>query len=135
MGPEHTTGRMIKPLGVSVQISGNQSANDLSVNKQERGMSAYVIANYDITDEEGYQSYVGAVGPTVFSHGGEILVAGPGSEIVEGSPGAVSVVLKFPSMEALRGWYDSSEYQNIITRRTDNTEGSVIFANEFVMPE
>lgn len=98
-------------------------------------MSAYLIANYDITDEEGYQSYAGAVRSTVFSHGGEILVAGPGSEIIEGSPGAASVVLKFPSMEALRGWYNSSEYQKIIKLRTDNTEGSVIFANGFVMPE
>jgi uncharacterized protein (DUF1330 family) len=97
-------------------------------------MSAYLIANYDITDEEGYQSYVEAVGPTVFSHGGEILVAGPGSEIIEGSPGAITVVLKFPSMEALRGWYGSAEYQKIITLRTDNTAGSVVFANEFVLP-
>ncbi len=97
-------------------------------------MTAYLIANYDITNEEGYQSYVGAVGPTILSHGGEILVAGPGSEIVEGSPGAITAVLKFPSMEALRGWYDSSEYQGIIALRTDNTEGGLVFANEFVMP-
>ncbi|MCZ6805116.1 MAG: DUF1330 domain-containing protein [Proteobacteria bacterium] len=43
-------------------------------------------------------------------------------------------MLKFPSMEALRGWYDSSEYQEIIALRTDNTEGGLVFANEFVIP-
>lgn len=97
-------------------------------------MTAYVIANYNITNAEGYQSYVGGVGPTIIGHGGEILVAGPGSEIVEGTPGAVTVILRFPSMEAARGWYDSPEYQEIIALRTDNTEGGMVFANEFVMP-
>jgi uncharacterized protein (DUF1330 family) len=97
-------------------------------------MTAYLIANYDIINEEGYQSYVGAVVPTMASHGGEILVAGPGSEIIEGTPGAITVVLKFPSMEALRGWYNSSEYQEIIALRTENTKGSVVFANELVIP-
>ena len=37
-------------------------------------------------------------------------------------------------MEALRNWYDSPEYQAIIALRTDNTEGNMVFANEFVMP-
>ena len=97
-------------------------------------MSGYLIANYNITNPEGYQSYLAAVGPTIVAHGGEILVAGPGSEAVEGQPGAVTVVLKFPSKEALRAWYDSDEYQKIIHHRTDNTEGSLVFADEFVMP-
>ena len=97
-------------------------------------MTAYLIANYDITNEKGYQSYVASVVPTILGHGGEILVAGPGSEVVEGDPGAITVVLRFPSMEALRGWYGSPEYQKIIALRTDNTEGGMVFANEFVMP-
>ena len=97
-------------------------------------MDAYLISNFDITNNEGYQTYVGAVVPTLLSHGGEILVAGPGSEIIEGAAGAEIVVLKFPSMEALRGWYESPEYQEIIARRTENTEGSVVIANEFVIP-
>jgi uncharacterized protein (DUF1330 family) len=97
-------------------------------------MPAYLIGNYDITNQEGYESYVAAVVPTMLSYSGEILVAGPGSEIIEGTPGAITVVLKFPSMEALRGWYDSSEYQEIIALRTENTVGSVVFANELVIP-
>jgi len=99
-----------------------------------RNMAGYLIANYQITNEEGYQSYIASVGPTIAAHGGEILVAGPGSEAIEGNPGAVTVVLKFPSKEALRGWYESAEYQEIINLRTDNTEGLLVFADEFVMP-
>ena len=97
-------------------------------------MAGYLIANYNITNAEGYQKYIAAVGPTIFSHGGEILVAGEGSEAIEGSPGSVTVVLKFPSKDALRGWYDSAEYQAILHLRTDNTEGGLVFAEQFVLP-
>ena len=97
-------------------------------------MAGYLIANYKITNPEGYQAYPAAVRPTILAHGGEILVAGPGSAPIEGNPDPVTVVLKFPSMDALRGWYDSPEYQEIVHLRTDNSEGSVVFADEFVMP-
>ena len=97
-------------------------------------MAGYLIANYNITNEEAYQQYLATVGPTIVTHGGEILVAGPGSEAVEGEPGSVTVVVKFPSKDALRAWYDSPEYQEIIHHRTDNTEGTLVFADEFVMP-
>lgn len=97
-------------------------------------MAGYLIANYSITNPEGYQSYIAAVGPTILAHQGEVLVAGEGSEAVEGKPGAVTIVLKFPTKEALRAWYDSPEYQEIIHLRTDNTEGVLVFADEFVMP-
>ena len=97
-------------------------------------MAGYLIANYNITNPEGYQSYLAVVVPTIVAHGGEILVAGDGSEAVEGNPGPITVVLKFPSKEALRGWYDSPEYQEIIHRRTDNTDGLLVFAETFVVP-
>ena len=80
------------------------------------------------------RQYLVTVGPTIVTHGGEILVAGPGSEAVEGEPGSVTVVLKFPSKDAMRAWYDSTEYQEFIHHRTDNTEGTLVFADEFVMP-
>ena len=97
-------------------------------------MASYLIANYTVTNPEQYGSYVAVVGPIIFAHGGKILVGGPGSTPVEGNPGAVTIVLEFPSREALQGWYDSPEYQEIISLRTDNTEGSIVFADEFVMP-
>ena len=97
-------------------------------------MAGYLIANYSINNVEGYQAYIAVVGPTIVAHGGEILVAGEGSEPVEGTPGPVTVVLKFPSKDALRTWYESPEYQEIVHLRTDNTEGFLVFADEFVMP-
>lgn len=97
-------------------------------------MAAYFIANYRITNEAGYQAYIAAADPTILAHNGDILVGGPGSELVEGDPEPVTVVLRFSSMSALRRWYESPEYQKIISLRTDNTVGTVVFADEFAMP-
>jgi uncharacterized protein (DUF1330 family) len=98
-------------------------------------MASYLIANYNVVDQDGYNQYLGAVGTTIAAHEGKILVAGPGSTPVEGDPGEITVVLEFPSRQALEGWYDSPEYQEIIHLRTDNTEGGLVFADEFSVPD
>ncbi len=97
-------------------------------------MSGYIVVNYRITDPDAYRAYTSAVVPTIQAHGGEILVAGPGSEVVEGSPEPVTVVVRFPSRQAARDWYDSPEYQAIIHHRLNNTEGSMVLAEEFQLP-
>jgi len=43
-------------------------------------MSGYLIVNYRVTNAEGFKAYTNAVAPTIFTHGGKILVAEPGSE-------------------------------------------------------
>jgi uncharacterized protein (DUF1330 family) len=97
-------------------------------------VAAYVVANYRVTNPESYEAYPSAVGPILAAHGAEILVADLESEVSEGEAGPVTVVLKFPTMEAARAFYDSPEYREIIHLRTDNTEGFVAFTNEFVAP-
>lgn len=97
-------------------------------------MSGYLIVTYRVTNTEGFKSYTAAAGGTIVAHGGEILVAGPGSEALEGDPYPITVVVKFPSKEALRTWYASPEYQAILHHRLDNTEGAAVIADEFKFP-
>ena len=97
-------------------------------------MAAFLVANYRITNAESYGAYPPAVFPTLASHGVEVLVADYESEVVEGQPSSVTIVLKFASKEAARAWYDSPEYQEILHLRTDNSEGFLVFADGFVMP-
>ncbi len=94
-------------------------------------MAAYLVANFALTNPSGYKSYVPAVLPTLETHGAEVLVADYESESLEGKSGSVTVVRKFESPEALKGWYQSPEYQRIIHLRTDNSEGIVVAASEF----
>ena len=98
-------------------------------------MAAYVVANYKITNPEAFEAYPMAAGATVMAHGGEILVADPESEAVEGQPRHMTVILKFPSKDAAHAWYTSEEYVKILHLRTDNTEGTVTLSDEFVMPD
>lgn len=97
-------------------------------------MASYLVANYNVTNQDGYKQYLAAVGPTIVAHGGKILVAGPGATPIEGNPGEITIVLEFPTREALQGWYDSDDYQAIIKLRTDNTEGGLVFADQFQLP-
>ena len=93
-------------------------------------MSGYVVANYDVTNPEGYKAYLAAVGSTLTSHGAEVLVADSDCEVREGSPRRVMIVLRFDSSEAARGWYESPEYQAIVDHRTSNSDGFLVICKE-----
>jgi uncharacterized protein (DUF1330 family) len=97
-------------------------------------VSAYLVANYKLTNPDAYQAYVPAVLPTLEAHGAEVLVADYESEAVEGTPHSVTIVLRFPSKDAAQAWYRSPEYQSVINLRTDNTEGFVVFVDHFTTP-
>ena len=44
------------------------------------------------------------------------------------------VVIRFPSTETARAFYDSEEYQRVIHHRTDNSEGWLIISDGFQPP-
>ena len=93
-------------------------------------MAAYLVGNLKVTNPEGFTKYRELVAKTIADHGGEYVVADVNSVPVEGDPEHLSVVLKFDSMEALQGWYDSAEYQEILALRTANSEGIIAFAQD-----
>jgi uncharacterized protein (DUF1330 family) len=92
-------------------------------------MPAYLIANYSITNPDGYAEYPPSVAPTLTPFGGELVVADFASEAVEGSPAPVSIVVKFPDRASAKAWYDSEAYQAVIGLRTENTEGFLVFVD------
>ncbi|MGH3196268.1 MAG: DUF1330 domain-containing protein [Streptosporangiaceae bacterium] len=91
-------------------------------------MAGYFIANYTITNQAGYKEYIAAVGPILKAHGAENIVVDRDAELVEGSAGQVTVVLRFATKAAARAWYESPEYRAIRHLRTDNTEGIGVIA-------
>lgn len=95
-------------------------------------MPSYIVATYDITNPEAYPAYIAGVGATLTDVDVEVLVADYDSEVVEGEPGKVTVVLKFPSKVAARDWYNSKAYQNVVHHRTMNTAGSMVLVDQFV---
>lgn len=91
-------------------------------------MAGYFIANYTITNLAGYMEYLAAVGPTLEAHGAERIVVDRESELLEGSAGQVTVVLRFATKSAAEAWYESPEYQAITHLRTDSSEGIGVIA-------
>ena len=97
-------------------------------------MSAYFIASYRITDPTGYESYVPAVMPTLLTADCEVLAADYASQVIEGAPGEVTVILKFASKAAAMAWYNSPEYQAIKHHRIDNSEGTAVLVDQWSPP-
>jgi uncharacterized protein (DUF1330 family) len=91
-------------------------------------MAGYFVANYTITNQAEYKEYLAAVGPRLEAHGAEIIIVDRDSELLEGSAGQVTVVLRFATKAAAQAWYKSPEYQAIRHLRTDNTEGIGVIA-------
>jgi uncharacterized protein (DUF1330 family) len=92
-------------------------------------MAGYFVASYTITNQGAeYAEYLSSVGPILEAHGAEGLVVDFDSEPLEGSPGLVTVVLRFPTKAAARACYESPEYQAILHYRTDNIEGLAVIA-------
>jgi uncharacterized protein (DUF1330 family) len=90
-------------------------------------MPAYLISNMsEVVDPDLLKEYAEKTGPTVAAHGGK-RIAGGAVEVLEGEfVGDRTVVLEFPDMAALKGWYNSDEYKPLIAMRQQATRGNVI---------
>lgn len=75
-------------------------------------MSAYIIANVDVTDPVQYEEYKTLSTLAMQAHGAEVCVRGGAVQVLEGDwkPGRL-VVLKFPSVDKARAFNDSVEYE------------------------
>ena len=74
-------------------------------------MAAYIIADVQVTDPVQYEEYRKWSSAAAKEHNAEFMVRGGKTERLEGrEPGRI-VILKFPSMEAARAFYDSDTYR------------------------
>ncbi|HUG23926.1 DUF1330 domain-containing protein [Piscinibacter sp.] len=73
--------------------------------------SAYIIANVQVTDPVQYEDYKKFSTIAMQAHGAEVCVRGGALEVLEGDwqPDRL-VILKFPSVEQAKRFYDSTEY-------------------------
>ena len=92
-------------------------------------MAAYFIAQYLVKDPALYREYQGGAGPTIEAHGAELVVFDAAAETMEGTPpGPQTVVLKFESTEAAKAWYESEEYQAVVGKRLEATDGFAVLS-------
>jgi len=88
-------------------------------------MAAYVLAQIDVHDPEGFQRYREKVPATIEQYGGRYIVRGGEMTGLEGTPPAPRVVIiEFADREAAKTWYFSPEYQEILPMRLNAAKGT-----------
>jgi uncharacterized protein (DUF1330 family) len=90
-------------------------------------MPAYVIADVEVIDSVAYEEYRQKVPATVAAFGGRYIARGGAIEVLEGawSPKRC-VLLEFPSMAALKAWWDSPEYTPLRGIRQRSTRSRLV---------
>ena len=97
-------------------------------------MTAYLVANYDVVDNDTYLAYQKQSRP-IMAGGGKLLVLDGASVDKEGTPGAQTVVIEYPTKQAALDAYESDEYQAVVGIRLSATEnGRGVIVDGFVMP-
>jgi uncharacterized protein (DUF1330 family) len=75
-------------------------------------MTAYLVAQIDVSDRDAYRAYAEAALPVVEKYGGRFLVkAGPTIALEGDPPRERIVVIEFEDEESALTYYNSTEYQ------------------------
>lgn len=84
---------------------------------------AYIIVDMQITDMEQYKHYMAQAPAAVKAAGGEYLVRGGRFEVMEGNwqPARVAM-LRFPSFEQAKAFYDGEMYKAARATRAGATQ-------------
>lgn len=102
---------------------------------QDAQVPGYMIANYTIKDQAGFQKYMEEAGPLAPKFGGKIIVFNLNATAVEGKPQSVMAIAEFPSVADAQRFYNSPEYTAARKFRIASTEGSVVITEGFVPPK
>ncbi len=85
--------------------------------------AAYIIVDMKVSDPEQYKQYMAEAPAAVQAFGGEYLVRGGKFEVMEGNwqPARIAM-LRFPSFEQAKAFYDDQMYRAARAKRAGATE-------------
>jgi uncharacterized protein (DUF1330 family) len=90
-------------------------------------MSAYIIADIQVTDPVAYADYRPLAAASVARFGGRFIVRGGKVDLLEGEPQPERIVaIEFPDADTARRWYQSEEYQTALKIRQAASRGRVL---------
>jgi uncharacterized protein (DUF1330 family) len=82
-----------------------------------------VIVEVSVNDPEGYKEYTAGTPAVVAKYGGEFIVRGGKTEAKEGqAPAGRVVVIRFPSFEKAKAFYESEDYADLLAMRLAMTD-------------
>jgi uncharacterized protein (DUF1330 family) len=90
-------------------------------------VSVYIVASIAVEDWEEYGKYQAGFLEVFSQYRGELLAVSDAPQVIEGEwPFTRAVVIRFPSDEEARRWYESPGYQAIAQHRWRGSHGTVI---------
>ena len=89
---------------------------------------AYVIGHITVKNAEKWSEYRSCVPATLESWQGVLVFRGKLALVLSGSHD--TVVIRFPDLEAVNGWYSSPEYQALIPLRKEAADVELIVFEE-----
>ena len=90
-------------------------------------MPAYLIADIEVIDSDGFKEYQQKVPATIAAYQGRYIARGGVTEVLEGnwSPKRC-VLLEFPSTAQLKVWWNSPEYRPLRVLRERTTKSNLV---------
>ena len=80
------------------------------------------LATGTINDPRGFIIYAAAAEPYLQKYGAKMFIRDALTDVREGNPCHLTVLIERPSVEAAKAAYEAPEYQDMIRLRTNNSE-------------
>ena len=91
----------------------------------------FMLADSAVFDQAAYDQYRAVVLPSVEHHDGSFIIRGGRFQRLEGTKEWHRLVgLEFASLDAVRGWYRSDEYQALKAQRLKGARTDMLFVEE-----
>ena len=90
-------------------------------------MAAFLIADIEVTDPDGFGRYRAEVPAVVERFGGRYLARGGAAHSLEGDwqPGRI-VIIEFDTMDKAKAFYESDDYRDLLAMRLAATDSRAI---------
>ena len=93
-------------------------------------MAGSIVIHIEVHDQEAYQAYRAGIRTVIARHDGRFIVRGQEPEVIESDwPDTRMVSLEFPSVEAARRFWDSTEYGDIRELRQRASRFDAVIVN------
>jgi uncharacterized protein (DUF1330 family) len=119
---------MLKNIIIAAAALGIGGVGGAVLHAQTAVPPAYLIANVQVSDPDGWKQYITALPATLAPYHVKTLARAPAVAMDASTPPAGStVILAFNSMDDLKAWWNSPAYQAIIPLREKSAK-TVVYA-------
>jgi len=93
-------------------------------------VAAYLLAQVEINDRDGFGDYTSVFAPTLEPFGGKVLAADDDATPVEGVwPTGRVVIIEFDTADTAKAWYESDAYQDISSIRRAHSDAAMVIVS------